>query len=145
MIASFLAAAVLLKPATLTGTWNYRAFDAQKRLVASGTLKLGAPKPGHEGGVSYTGSKDIRQFASSAQIGPHGWRGESKKDLGELARKIDASFSGTNFLANLNAGMADNNIFLNGTLKGDRIEGTWSHSTFAGPKKGGAFVLTRRK
>ena len=44
---------------------------------------------------------------------------------------------------NLNPMIADNNVFLEGILSGDSLNGNWNWSTFIGITNGGTFTATR--
>jgi hypothetical protein len=51
--------------------------------------------------------------------------------------------SDVNYHINLNPQMADNNVFLEGILTGDSLNGSWNWSTFIGITNSGTFTAVR--
>ncbi len=53
--------------------------------------------------------------------------------------ELEGSIQGNKILINLNPGYSDNNILLNGTLKGNKLSGNWQQIGISGVIKSGYF------
>lgn len=58
-----------------------------------------------------------------------------------IGSTIDANVAAARFTADLNAGMADNNVILDGMMKTGEASGKWSWASFAGGIPKGTFTL----
>jgi hypothetical protein len=114
----------------MTGTtYLYTAFDTAGRVIVRGDLVLHLSDS-----ATVTGTWDFEAVGTpSAMNGPH-------IGTGTLVGSIDDSI----FTANLNPGMADNNVFLHGTLETGWIAGTWEFAGFPGVLNRGPFIAVRR-
>lgn len=110
-------------PGGIPATYSYRAYSSQGPLVVVGTLTLAKTD-----GSLLSGTWAFEAVSLGDKVGPQ---------LG--AGKLAGSIQGTTISINLNPGWADNNVILTGTFGQDRITGTWTWVTFAGPTAQGRF------
>lgn len=108
-------------------TYQYWAFDSTGNLGARGDFTLDFSKV-----PTLSGKWRIVSNDTEPDMGP-------QDGLGRLEGKLD----GETFNCNFNPDLVDNNIVLNGNLKGELISGNWSWVTFAGITKSGAFVAIK--
>ena len=117
--------------------YRYTAYDEAEAAVVTGTLRIEvfpsdvANEPSHlRGGWSLD--------ATSGDVGPQDGEGVL---VGTLADTIE----GPGFSINLNPGIADDNVILDGRMvdEGARLEGTWQHVGFAGALAAGRFEAVR--
>lgn len=117
--------------ATLAGDYDYLACDAANEPAVIGTVVVTASD------TTFTGTWDLRRHPDSdpaTRVGP-------QLGTGSLA---GWTFAGE-IRADLNPGVADNNVGLAGTLDTTgTITGEWSHTTIIGPVAGGRFIMRRR-
>ena len=121
-------------PDELTGVYAYQAMDSAGTLLLTGTLQLVV----HDDS-SVTGSWGI-DWAPDAdtdtEVGPQVGDGTLQGRLGAEELVLD-----------LNPGVADNNVFVAGTLvrgsTAPQLAGDWSHSTLVGAVAAGRFAATR--
>ena len=116
-----------------TGAYFYQAFDTTGTAVIEGWLRLDLGKP--ENNVSYlavSGKWQLSKIGDPENIGPQ---------LGD--GKLQGTIEKNKIWLDLNPGWADNNVFLNGTIAKNQIEGFWNYSTFVGSVNGGQFTAVR--
>jgi hypothetical protein len=151
MIPFVLASLVLAPPPPdpLVGKWRYVAWNEAGKVIYQGTMQFRkAEKAKWPGNLrlqfSYVGTRRVRGVHPEL-YGPHDEWEHSRRETGK-ARQPDlagATLEGRRFRADLNAGYADTNIILNGTLHSGRIDGKWGWSTFRGYAAQGKFALIR--
>lgn len=149
ILTPLLAALAVHAPASLTGLWQYKAFDEKGKTVAHGTMRFRPAKKDDfmnyrsESGWAYFGTRNVT-VVEGDKYGPHS--GSQIPGEGHLpgagAYRIGANLKDKAFSADLCEGWSDNNIILNGTLTGKTIKGTWYWATFAGARVKGTFTLT---
>jgi hypothetical protein len=107
--------------------FTYEAFDASGAAVVRGTLTFTTLEAG-----AVEGEWQLVAVGGTGDLGPQIGEGRFAGDLeaGELT-------------LDLNPGIADNNVFLNGVVEGSRITGRWSYSTLLGEINGGRFEADR--
>lgn len=109
-------------------TFQYIARDSGGSIVVTGSMSILFAETGE-----ISGTWTLEQKGSpDGKIGPQVGTGKL------TGRKKDAGV-----FINLNPEWADNNVFLDGKMEGNRIVGKWNWSTFAGSTSGGAFEATR--
>lgn len=109
---------------TDTDTFQFSAFDADGRLVLDGELRLNFASDDVTGRWELVG----RNGYPTPQPASGAVRGEEDAGQVELRLLHEASDSG---------------FVLEGSYDGDRIAGTWSTVTIAGPMPQGAFEAVR--
>ncbi len=115
-------------PGGVPEVYTYHAYESDGSLVVAGTLTMVSADS-----ASINGTWDLKQVHASDQIGP-------QVGSGKLAGSVH---EGTIWV-NLNPSWKDNNVFLQGTVEGDRISGNWSWSTFIGRTAGGTFEAVKK-
>jgi hypothetical protein len=98
---------VWMDPPSPLGDWQYSAYSTQGTLVVTGCLSIISIQSNE---VSGTWS-----FGYTGQPQPH--------PVGE--GRFDGSLSGSSLFLNLNPGVNDDNLFLDGKLTGNHYQGTW--------------------
>lgn len=132
MLATLAAASAFWSPVSIAGKWNFSATDV-KDTVVTGTITIEASSTNQPSGVGIHGFKKFIYTAKAK-----GWPKEFDP------RSIGGTLTGNSLYLSL-YGIDDNDIYLNGNVSGDRITGTWRHSTFAGTREHGTFTMTRAK
>jgi hypothetical protein len=144
----------------LSGDWIYVARSSSGTIVARGAFAVRReleverrgsrrPKGGWVASRKVT-QLDIKRFGPhSEQAHPQEMRklnGEhSELSLRESPDRAHFELDGTHFTADLNEGWFDDNIWLDGRLKGSTIAGVWKWATFAGYRAKGTFTLSRAR
>jgi hypothetical protein len=115
-------------PIAAPAQWKYVTKDADGNKLTEGLLTM--PFPPKEG-INFVGSWQAKY------VGPDGQRDKIGPQLngGRLAGVL----SDGQLRIQLNPNMNDNNVTLTGTVKEDRITGTWEYSTFTGVTNKGTF------
>ena len=103
--------------------------DRAGNIVATGTLSLPNPLPAV--GQSFDGRWELRWSTNS-------FPADSTK-----SGKYSGEVQETGVSIDLNPGVADSNVLLNGSVINGSLSGRWSHSTIAGGEDLGAFTVTR--
>jgi hypothetical protein len=104
-------------------SYSYNGYNAKGLMVVVGSMTLAITD-----GSAVSGTWRLESTAQGEKLGP-------QTGSGTLA----GSIQGSTVTINLNPGWADNNVFLSGSLDGDRFTGTWMWSTFVGPTSEGRF------
>ena len=112
---------------TLSGKLDYLAYDTTGTLIVNGWLIVELKDSATAGGSWYLNNINNRD-----DIGP-------QEGTGNLVGQID----GSTITIDLNPGNADHNVFLNGTLINNGIEGEWVWSSFIGPTNWGTFKAVK--
>lgn len=115
-------------PGGIPATYSYRAYNSAGNLLVVGTLTMTM-----EDSTSVVGSWAMDQVQTSDKVGP-------QVGTGKLAGMV----SGKSIWINLNPSWMDNNVFLQGTVDGDRISGRWMWSTFVGSTAEGSFEAVKK-
>ena len=110
-----------------TGSYSYTSFDTLGTVLVTGWFKFEFIDT-----LQIEGSWHLERFGIQDNIGP-------QVGNGELAGTVNNS----SISINLNPQIADNNVFLDGTIKNNNIEGKWYWSTFAGAANWGIFTATK--
>jgi len=115
-------------PADPAGIYHYQGYDPEGSLVVTGVLAIVSrsnPITGswHFGGVNHPQG-----------IGP-------QLGIGCLLGQLE----GETLSINLNPGLSDHTVFLNGRLTRESFEGAWSYSTLLGTVTNGAFTALKRR
>lgn len=152
MLTPMIAAISLQAVQVLSGPWQYSARNQEGKVIASGMISFAQNKPKGYGSLrtmanwTYYGTR-MTTCVDPSKYGPHANRigktvaaPPSTLGVGQLA---GANLVVDKFDADLNVGMFDNNIRLDGTFTGKKIEGTWYWATYAGARVKGTFTLTR--
>lgn len=105
------------------GAYEYQSFDTSGLQIISGWIKIDFADSNN-----LTGTWNLTKIGDPQNIGHQ--TGE-----GNLGGSVD----NMNFWINLNPGVADDNVILNGIIIGKTIEGDWFYSTFAGAINAGKF------
>lgn len=113
-----------------TGTFQTTLFDAEDAPAYAGELRLEFSEGPTDGPQPVTGRWQLE--------GRNG-----RPDLAPGSGSISGSRIGANIGLTLLTESSDSGIELSGTLSGDRIDGTWSRITIAGPTPVGAFEAVR--
>jgi hypothetical protein len=119
--------------------YRYTAFDEGGTIVVTGTLRIEQlPSDVASEPDRLRGSWTLE--ATSSEVGP-------QDGQGALAGTLEDTIEGPTFSIDLNPGMADDNVLLNGRIvdEGARLEGTWQHLGFAGPLAAGRFEAVRTR
>lgn len=152
MLTTLVAALALPIVPVLSGSWGYSAKSEEGKVIATGTMNFAPNKP--KGFASLRSMANWTYYGSRwatcvdpSKYGPHANR-MGKTVIGPpntlgYGHLTGANLIGDKFEADMNAGMNDNNIRLDGTFTGKTIEGTWYWATFAGARIRGTFSLTR--
>ena len=114
------------------GTYVYKAFDSTGILIVEGWLKFKVDdsiQPDDD--MNYLPIEGVWHLN---KIGNPGHIGDQVGD-GILKGTIEDD----KIWINLNPGWADNNVYLNGKLDGNKFDGEWFYSTFVGAINGGPF------
>jgi hypothetical protein len=106
-----------------TGSFTYQSYDTLGNQIVQGIMEIDFVDS-----VKIKGSWYLENISNRNDIGLQ--YGE-----GELIGTIENS---TLYL-NLNPQYADHNVYLDGTIKEDLIEGRWVWATFIGPTNWGSF------
>ncbi|HIA79365.1 MAG TPA: hypothetical protein EYO07_04300 [Candidatus Marinimicrobia bacterium] len=107
--------------------FNYNGFDSLGVRINTGELKLIA------NGLDITGEWHLTMIGNVQNAG-------NQFSAGSLSGFVTDN---VNYNINLNPQMADNNVFLEGILAGDSINGNWNWSTFIGITNSGTFTAVR--
>ena len=105
------------------GAYEYQSFDTSGVQIITGWIKTDFADSNN-----LTGTWDLSKIGDPPNIG---------HQVGE--GKLNGSVDNLNFWINLNPGVADDNVILNGVIVGNAIEGNWYYSTFVGAINGGTF------
>jgi hypothetical protein len=116
-------------PGPEPSTYTYRAYTSAGVLAVSGSITLARTDS-----TTVAGSWVLNGISSTDRVGP-------QIGAGTLAGRIE----GSKLSINLNPGWADNNVILAGSVEGEKIAGTWSWVTFAGPASSGTFEAVRKQ
>jgi len=106
-----------------TGNFTYQSYDSLGNLIVSGWFEIEFIDS-----TQVEGSWHLNNLSNRKDIG-------LQDGDGELIGTIERS----SIVINLNPQYADHNVYLNGTIKEDSIEGQWTWSTFIGPTNWGSF------
>jgi hypothetical protein len=117
-----------LGPGGIPASYSYEAYTSAGNLLVVGTLTLVLADS-----ASIGGTWALDQVLASDKVGP-------QVGTGKLAGMI----SGKSVWLNLNPGWVDNNVFLQGTMEGDRMRGKWMWSTFVGSTAEGTFEAIKK-
>ena len=107
--------------------FNYNGFDSLGVRINTGELKLIA------NGLDITDEWHLTMIGNVQNAG-------NQFSAGSLSGFVTDN---VNYNINLNPQMADNNVFLEGILAGDSINGNWNWSTFIGITNSGTFTAVR--
>ena len=107
--------------------FNYNGFDSLGVRINTDELKLIA------NGLDITGEWHLTMIGNVQNAG-------NQFSAGSLSGFVTDN---VNYNINLNPQMADNNVFLEGVLAGDSINGNWNWSTFIGITNSGTFTAVR--
>lgn len=110
-------------------TYDYRGYTSGGTLAVSGTLTIAAKD---SNGI--VGTWALEGVGSVDRIGPQIGAGTLQGVLTDSKISID-----------LNPGWRDNNVILLGSVGEDKISGTWSWVTIAGPTSTGTFEAVKKK
>ena len=117
--------------------FSYVALDRGGAEVVSGSMEIAFTGPDSSGVVVIAGTWSTQRVGGDESTGPQVGSGRLSGTITKAGEvRID-----------LNPGWADNNVYLSGhgaSGRFDRLEGTWSHSTFVGSAAGGTFRLSAR-
>jgi hypothetical protein len=116
-------------PGTVPSTYTYRAYTSSGALAVQGTLTLA-----RSDSTTIVGTWTLEGVLSIDRVGPQIGTGT-----------VAGVMTGSTLSLDLNPGWRDNNVILHGTIDGEKIVGTWSWVTFAGPTTNGAFEAVRKK
>lgn len=116
-------------PDRVPSSYDYRAHTAGGTLAVIGTITLQKTDS-----IQVTGTWALEGVSDVNRVGP-------QLGAGTLTGRLE----GSSISLNLNPGWADNNVILLGTVGSDRISGTWTWVTFAGPTTSGNFEAVRKK
>jgi hypothetical protein len=116
-----------LQPGGVPDKHIYKAYNSKGDLAVSGTMTLVGIDS-----TSVSGTWSFVEVLPSEQVGP-------QVGTGRLTGTIQKS----SIFINLNPGWVDNNVFLQGTLSSDSMNGQWMWSTFIGPTAEGRFEAFR--
>lgn len=117
------------------GQFAYTAFNEDEEAVATGSLQLEFESRGDEEVDHIEGSWNFSAEETGAQ--PCHW-----VDEGRLAGEV--SNANGEATLDLNPGVTDNNLILNGRFEDNTFEGSWSVVTFAGVVCSGRFEAVAR-
>jgi hypothetical protein len=109
--------------------YSYKAYTSGGVLAVVGTVNLAKADS-----TTVNGTWALESVLSGVQVGPQ---------IG--AGTLVGGFTDSKCWFNLNPGWSDNNVFLAGSVEADRIVGTWTWITFAGPTTNGSFEAVRTK
>jgi hypothetical protein len=120
-------------PDELSGVYAYQGTDSTGTLLLIGTLQLAfSPDSSVTGSWAIDWAPDAD---TDTEVGPQVGEGTLQGRWGADGLFLD-----------LNPGVADNNVFLAGTLVRDipapQLAGDWSHSTLVGAVAAGLFTAT---
>jgi hypothetical protein len=104
-------------------TFTYQSYDSLGNLIVDGWLKIQL-----KDSVTVAGSWRLDNLGNRTDIG-------IQDGEGELLGQIDDSL----ISINLNPEYADHNVYLNGNMSDEIIEGDWIWTTFSGPTNWGTF------
>lgn len=110
------------------GAYSYTAYNTDGAAVVKGWFSIESSDSS-----AVKGEWHFQALGDSQHLGPQIGDGELVGMLVDM-----------NLTVNLNPGWIDNNVLLNGTLSGHRIDGTWMWVTIAGPWTGGSFIAVKR-
>ncbi len=116
-----------LNPRGLPTSYHYSAYNANGDLAVNGTITLTTIDSS-----SVSGTWLLLAVIPSDKIGPQTGTG-----------KLVGSIQKSSISINLNPDWVDNNVFLQGTVSPDSINGRWMWSTFIGPTAEGEFKAIR--
>ena len=114
-----------------TGTYRATLFDAEDAPVYEGELRLVIDAEGPE-----DAARDVSGTWTLQGVGD---QPDPDPASGALAGRLSAG----RIVLTLQTGASDSGIELDGAYSSDRVEGTWSRITIAGPVPAGAFVAVQ--
>jgi len=112
-------------------TFAYVGFDQQGARVVEGQLRFDSVESDR-----VSGRWRLASSRPANEIGP-------QKGEGSFAGSILGEQGRTTLALDLNPGIADDNVFLSGTLEGTRLTGQWGWSTLVGTVRSGRFEAVR--
>jgi hypothetical protein len=112
---------------TSLGKLNYQSFDTTGVLIVDGWMTVEL-----KDSMAIIGSWQLNNLQHRDDIGP-------QEGAGELIGYIE----GSSVTIDLNPGNADHNVYLNGTLTGNGIQGQWVWTSFIGPTNWGTFKAVK--
>jgi hypothetical protein len=118
------------------GDYQYTGYDKGGVKLVEGQLSITSVESRRvqsEEQIQVKGNWQLNKVGDQERIGP-------QVGAGEL---IGSIIKGELYL-NLNPNMADNNVFLRGTIEGKRFHGTWSFKGYAGAINEGTFGAIRK-
>ena len=118
-----------LVPGTEPSTYTYRAYTSAGILAVAGTLTMAATDS-----ARIAGTWVLQGISSLDSVGP-------QLGTGTLAGQL----TGSKLSLDLNPGWRDNNVVLIGSIEREKIAGTWTWITFAGPRTSGSFEAVRKE
>ncbi|HCA80187.1 MAG TPA: hypothetical protein DEP53_10675 [Bacteroidetes bacterium] len=118
-----------LVPGSEPSAYAYRAYTSAGVLAVVGTLTMA-----RSDSTTIAGTWASEGVSSTDSVGP-------QLGAGTLAGEL----TGARLSLNLNPGWADNNVILIGSIEGEKIVGTWTWVTFAGPRTHGTFEAVKKK
>ena len=107
--------------------YAYRGFDSNSVEIVNGTLQIAIDSSNR-----VSGRWEFKSVNAAKNIGP-------QTGSGKLRGRVDAN----TVKLDLNPGVADNNIQLEGVMTVTKLTGTWGWNGFAGRIKGGKFEALR--
>ena len=113
---------------TPDGAFEYQSFDTSGTQIISGWIDIDLADTNN-----IQGNWKLSKIGDPPNIG---------HQVGEGS--LDGSIKNKNIYINLNPGIADDNVILNGILKNKTIEGHWYYSTFVGAINGGNFKAVKK-
>lgn len=113
---------------TPDGAYSYTAFNTDNAAVVSGWFTIETTDS-----TAVQGEWHFQALGDTQHLGPQIGDGVLTGTLDDDVLSV-----------NLNPDWVDNNVVLNGTRLGNRIDGTWMWTTFAGPWTGGTFNAIKK-
>jgi hypothetical protein len=111
------------------GSFSYQSYDTLGNLIVDGWIDFELTDS-----ERIEGSWQLNNLSHREDIGPQYGSGRLNGTLTDSAISL-----------NLNPQYADHNVYLDGIIKDNVIEGRWIWSTFIGPTNWGAFKAEKSK
>lgn len=116
-------------PGTEPSTYTYKAYTSAGILAVVGALTLARIDS-----TMIAGTWVLEGVSSIDSVGPQLGTGRLAGELTESKLSLD-----------LNPGWRDNNVVLIGSIEREKIVGTWTWITFAGPRTKGSFEAVKKQ
>ncbi len=108
------------------GAYSYEAYNSSGNLIVFGWFTMDIKDN------QISGEWNFKETSTGAAIGPHIGKG-----------KLQGSKDNNQISINLNPNWVDNNIFLNCSMDGNNLSGTWNYSGYAGNLASGKFYAVK--